>query len=117
MNATESNRLLQRRARDVLSRAESFAPEVAASSRADIDRLVELARQVLAPVGSESGGGLSQPERQELGRLVELTARRDARAMPYAALGRAALAQLSGASQDALGLLTEFELKVSLFGH
>jgi hypothetical protein len=50
------------------------------------------------------------------GRLVEYLARRSASAMPYAALGRALLADLRGAEKDKKALLEEFAMKMSLLG-
>lgn len=54
--------------------------------------------------------------RRKANRLVELLARRQARAMPLAALGRAALAELSGDVRESTRLVGEFETKLSLLG-
>jgi hypothetical protein len=65
-------------------------------------------------------GTLSDEEvlafRRSVNRLVELLARRQARAMPLAALGRAALAELSGDVREARRLVDEFETKLALLG-
>ncbi len=54
--------------------------------------------------------------RREMNRLVELLARRSARAMPLAALGRALLADLGGDVRERESLVREFETKVALLG-
>lgn len=54
--------------------------------------------------------------RRRLGRLVEILARRSSQAMPFAALGRALLADLVGAERDRDQLLQEFESKLSMLG-
>lgn len=54
--------------------------------------------------------------RRSMNRLVELLARRRARAMPLAAFGRAVLADLGNDERESARLVREFETKVALLG-
>jgi len=79
--------------------------------RNDAERLVELCEAHWL--------GTPPPEHEllvELGRLIEVLARRSAKAMPYAALGRALVAELRGTEKDRDSLLQEFALKLSMLG-
>ncbi|MEN9578159.1 MAG: hypothetical protein RJA70_1168 [Pseudomonadota bacterium] len=98
----------------LLEQASDLCTTLSAQVRADADALVADCRKVFA------GEPLAEPERLELkrqlGSRVELLARRDARAMPLAALGRAALAELNADTRQVPTLLAEFALKLSLLG-
>ncbi|GEM_PF-1595668 len=85
------------------------------SERADALALILLCREVWCETG-ETPPLVKQARAIEGGRLVEFLARRSAKAMPYAALGRAFLAGLHGASKDEMQLLQEFQMKMSLLG-
>lgn len=67
-------------------------------------------------------GHLASPEepnpdlKRDVGRLVEVLARRSAAAMPYAALGRALLARVSGSPRMSQDLLGEFLSKLAVRG-
>lgn len=98
----------------LVERATDAASGLGPSVRADADALLSSCRIVFTEQA------LSPAERGELkrqlGSLVELLARRDARAMPLAALGRAALAELSLDTKQVAALLAECETKLSMFG-
>lgn len=103
---------------DVLDRAAEAAVALSGQERVDAERLVSLCREIDAhPRESVPSGDVeSTPLSRELGALVEVLARRSARAMPMAALGRAALAHLRGADADARALVREASDKLALFG-
>lgn len=113
---------------ELLERARAVTLVLGEPERGDAERLLELcaaldraaldgaAAKGAAPSDGSGGEGAGELGR-ELGRLVELLARRSARAMPLAALGRAALASLRGAVADARLLLREADEKLRLFGY
>ncbi len=81
-----------------------------AAERTDASRLVEMCRTVW------NEGQVDPTMTREAGRLVEVLARRSARAMPFAALGRALLADLHGSPRDRDALLIEFQNKLAMLG-
>lgn len=96
----------------LLARASDACSTLSPAATADGRKLVGLCRTAFV-----SRGAVDQVElRRQLGTLVELLARREARAMPFASLGRAALAHLLEQDRDRDALLSEFDLKLSMFG-
>ena len=80
----------------------------------DAQQLVQLSTEALT--SDDLSDVRSTELKRELGTLVELVARRDARSMPLAALGRASIAQLFGNRHQAQLLLQEFESKLAMLG-
>lgn len=80
------------------------------SEREDARRLLAICQNVWINDGADT------TTTREVGRLVELLARRSARAMPFAALGRALLAGLHGSTRDRDSLLAEFQTKLTMLG-
>ena len=107
-----------------LELAENSLGILPAVERADATELIKMCRAFWgdSPENSlpdsqvEGPGAPGDPRRVQAGRLVELLARRSAKAMPYAALGRAYLADLHGAAKDKVSLLDEFQIKMSMLG-
>jgi hypothetical protein len=93
-----------------LTRASSAVSSVPEAERPGAEQLIGICRSVA------DGKQLSQEELQMLARLVEVLARRSARAMPFAALGRAALASIRGDSREAARAEQECLDKLDLFG-
>lgn len=94
---------------DVLERVESLATELGAIEAADARRVVAIVRDL----GRIDREDLSI--RRELNRLGETLARRSARALPAAALARAALADLWGDRTERDRALSECAAKLELF--
>lgn len=94
-----------------LSLADGALPHLGREERADAERLLGLCRQAWVDQQPDPGDW-----KRTLGGLVEVLARRSAQAMPYAALGRALLADLHGDPGMARSLLTEFEAKLRQLG-
>lgn len=93
-----------------LNQAESALGLLNDAERLDAARLLELCQDYwLRGIRGEEAS-------REAGRLVELLARRSARAMPFAALGRALLADLYGSEKDRSALLLEFQAKLAMLG-
>ena len=103
---------------DVLDRAAEAAVALSGQERVDAERLIALCRELEASPRDDvkPGDVESTPLSRELGALVEVLARRSARAMPMAALGRAALAHVRGADADSRALVREASDKLALFG-
>lgn len=95
----------------VLSLADGALPHLRGSEREDAERLLALCRAAWVEGKADPGDW-----RRRIGGLVEPLARRSAQAMPYAALGRALLADLHGDPKMARGLLHEFEVKLAQLG-
>lgn len=97
----------------IFARAGDVCSELKATTKPDVQALLAIAKEVMS-------GNVREEEslaiKKQLGALVELVARREAQAMPFAALGRAALATLHHADKDAAALLLEFEAKLSMLG-
>ena len=94
-----------------LIRAESALGLLLGEERSHAEELIGLGRE-LFPKSTLS----TEQHRKRIGYLVELLARRTAAAIPYATLGRALLANLSGDSVQTEGLLQEFSAKMDLLG-
>jgi hypothetical protein len=92
-------------------RAESALGLLQGQQRLHANELVEVSRQLFS-----SGAQVTEQDRARIGHLVELLARREAVAMPYAAFGRALLAHISGAHQQRDALFQEFSTKLDLLG-
>lgn len=99
-----------------LGRAVSLAKDLVllldGEERALGERLVAMAASSV-----DAAGASDELEfRREMNRLVELLARRSARAMPLGALGRGVLAALGGDRRESERLVGEFEGKLALLG-
>jgi|SRR5690606_1930899 len=86
-------------------------PLVPSPERRDAERLLEICAEFW---GSDAAG--AAPDAREIARLVEVLARRSSQAMPFAALGRALLADMSGDQGQRGRLLDEFQIKLSQIG-
>ena len=95
---------------DVLQRVDTLSSELGEPEAADARRVVAIVRALGAPGGRERALG------RELNRLSETLARRSARALPAAALARAALADLWGDASERERTLLECDSKLELFG-
>lgn len=80
-------------------------------ARRDAEELI-----VLCEAHFDPRGRAPENLKRDAARLVEVLARRSAHAMPYAALGRALLADASGSPKMAAELFAEFEAKLSMLG-
>jgi hypothetical protein len=101
--------------REALARARDTVGVVPPAERALVDELLAHAEEMLRGAEGERLPADSGRHR-DVARLVELVARREARAMPFAAMGRGMLAELSGAAKDAAALYREFDEKLMLLG-
>jgi len=97
---------------ELADRVSDLASTLTEPERSDAKRMVELCRVVAA--GNLVDEDLSV--RRELGRLVELLARRSAQAVPAATLGRCALAQLAGDERQVVELSRECDVRLSMAG-
>lgn len=102
---------MQEAEQTVLMRAEGALGLLEGEERSHAEELLGLFRE-LYPERSLS----TEQHRIRIGHLVELLARRKAAAIPYATLGRALLAHLSGASGQTDVLLREFLTNMDLLG-
>lgn len=93
-----------------LSQGEGALGVLSSDERADAARLLEICRSLWNEAQVEP------TMTREAGRLVEVLARRSSRAMPFAALGRALLADLHGSPRDRDALLIEFQNKLAMLG-
>jgi hypothetical protein len=93
---------------DVLERVECLASELGESESADARRVVQMVRSLREARGTAV--------RQELNRLSETLARRSARALPAAALARAALADLWEDKGERQRALNDCNDKLTMFG-
>jgi predicted nucleic acid-binding Zn ribbon protein len=94
----------------VIDRVDALASELGESEALDAKRVVTIARDLRQAAASDPS------LRQELNRLGETLARRSARALPAAALARAALADLWGDERERDRALAECNAKLELFG-
>ena len=94
-----------------LEAAENGLAAVDGGERADATRLVQMCREHFIERRPDEGVRV-----REASQLVELLARRSARAMPYAALGRALIADLKNDETQLKLLIAEFQLKLSQLG-
>lgn len=94
-----------------LAQAEGALGVLSGAERSDAEELIALFKR-LFPTPREA----SLTERARLLRLIEVLARRSASAMPYAALGRALSAHLSGDEKSVQLLLREFQEKLQMLG-
>ena len=110
---------------EVLDRARDGLPALPPEARADAEALLRLCSGLALPGGSWGAGaperahgraGEVQLLQRELARLVELLARRTSKAIPFATLGRAGLAHLSGALADRDALAAEADAKFAMLG-
>lgn len=91
-------------------------------SEALVERLRPLLKELPEPESSDAARVLEliatpgKDDRRELNRLTELLGRRTARAVPFAVLGRARLAELAGSPRDALALCIDCERRLELIG-
>lgn len=94
-----------------LAHAQAALGLLSESERADAADLIALCERLfLAPEDA------SLTDRTRLLRLIEVLARRSANAMPFAALGRALSARLSGDERSVALLLREFQTKLQMLG-
>lgn len=94
-----------------VTRAEGALGLLQGEQRIHADELVSLGRQLFL-----TDKAAAPEQRARIGYLVEILARREAAAMPYAAFGRALLAHVSGAEAQKKALLQEFSAKLDLLG-
>lgn len=105
--------------RELIERLRSLAPDLPGEERAQGERVLALCQGL---EGRTRRGEMLTPEaadlelKRELGRLVELLSRRSAKAVPFAKLGRAALADLAQDLRSARSTLAECEAQLSLLG-
>ncbi len=103
----------------VLDRADALCSLLEGEAYEQGRRVVDISRQLL---GRHRQGERLEPTeddgalRVELGRLVELLARRGAKAIPLATLGRAALADLAGDLAAHQAACKECETNLALAG-
>ena len=97
-----------------IARAQDAIALLGQSTVKDAQQLVQLSAEALTT--DDLSDVRSTELKRELGALVELVARRDAKSMPLAALGRAAIAQLFGNRGQVQSLLQEFESKLAMLG-
>ena len=92
-------------------------------SDALVERLRPLLKELPEPESSDAARVLElivspgEDDRRELNRLTELLGRRTARAVPFAVLGRARLAELTGSPRDAAALPIDCERRLELIGY
>ena len=104
------------RANYLLERADLLARSLDLAAQQDAEVIVAACGEVF-----QSSSALTLERKGALRRVIrdksEVLARRGARGMPLAALGRAALAELAGAQRDVELLLAECEQKMAMFGY
>jgi hypothetical protein len=102
-----------------IEKVTTVSDALAEEARGQVRQVVERCR-VLATRARELGRLLPLPEdslmRRELGALVEHLGRRSSRALPAAALGRAALADLAGDVRSRDAALADCDAKLALWG-
>jgi len=89
----------------LIERLEPLLKQLPELERADASRVLELLR---AP---------GEDDRRELNRLTELLGRRTARAVPFAVLGRARLAELASSPKDADSLRLDCSVRLDMIGY
>lgn len=94
-----------------LESAWGAVPLVPPLERADAERLLNICEQYWTLKSSDT-----TINSREIGRLVEVLARRSSQAMPFAALARALLADINGDNRQRDSLLREFQIKLSQLG-
>lgn len=94
-----------------LESAWGAVPLIPSAERADAERLLAICVEFWRSDAVDVA-----PDAREVARLVEVLARRSSQAMPFAALGRALLADMSGDQRQRSGLLDEFQIKLSQIG-
>ncbi|HSC89456.1 MAG TPA: hypothetical protein VLC09_19375 [Polyangiaceae bacterium] len=94
---------------ELLERAEAGLGSLSAEARGDANAALELCRAVARGEAPEDA------PRQLLG-LVEVLSRRTARAIPFATLGRAALAELRNSPGEAAQLRADTSKNLAIFG-
>lgn len=104
---------------DLTDRVQMLAEGLPEEDRAQAARVVEVCREL--EVRPRANHALVPKEgdlalKRELGKLVELLGRRQSRALPAAALGRAALADLAGDHGVQQQALRDSEAKLALWG-
>jgi hypothetical protein len=102
-----------------IEKVTTVSQALAGEARDQVQQVLDRCR-VLAGRARELGRLLPQPDdavsRRELAALVERLGRSSSRALPAAALGRAALADLAGDERSAQGALADCDAKLSLWG-
>lgn len=104
---------------DLTERLLPLLRELVTTEREQAARVIEVCRQLETRLRQ---GEVLTPEppdielKRELGRLVELLSRRSAKAVPFAKLGRAALADLAGDERSLRATLLECEAQLSVLG-
>jgi hypothetical protein len=104
---------------DLLERLLPLLSQLVAAEREQGERVIDVCRGLDQRPRSS---GMLTPEpadielKRELGRLVEVLSRRSAKAVPFAKLGRAALADLAGDERSRGGTLLECEAQLSVMG-
>jgi len=94
---------------EVLDRARDSLGLLTSDARVDAETVLGICADI------ESGKPSPEARRQLLA-AVELLARRRSQAIPFATLGRAALAELAGAPRDREQLVLETSRNLSLLG-
>jgi hypothetical protein len=95
----------------ILEGAEGALSLVVETERHDAARLLQVVRAHFIERQPDDG-----TRARTTGQLIEVLARRSARAMPFAALGRALVADLKGDAAQRDALLLEFQNKLSQLG-
>ena len=95
----------------LVERAEGLIAKLPDAERRDAMQLVDLCRALPKPDAEEANRA-----RVELGRLAELLGRRAARALAFAALARAALAELHGQPHEAARYYADCERWLTTYG-
>lgn len=109
---------------DVLERAQDNLGALPDAARPDAESLLQLCALVFAPGEAREAkqgsprapSSAPSPAQRDIARLIELLGRRSSKAIPFATLGRAAMAHLAGADRDRDALLAEADLKFTLLG-
>jgi hypothetical protein len=103
----------------LFEQVENLAVALAAPERASAERVVELCRALVArprDAGKLVPSPLDPALKKELARLSEVLGRRASRALPAAALARAALAELSGDARGREAACDDCRAKLALWG-
>ena len=89
----------------LIERLEPLLKQLPELERGDASRVLELLRTP------------GEDDRRELNRLTELLGRRTAKAVPFAVLGRARLAELAGSPKDADSLRMDCSVRLDMIGY
>ncbi len=101
----------------VIERAESSVSLIDSRDREAAHRVLTIVRELMGRDQQTPPGDRNDaPWRRELNRHFELLGRRGARALPVAALARAALADLGGSRRDFDEAIRDCDQKLLMFG-